>query len=139
MSTLKTSIESLANEFVTGILVAIRGASLEEVLGTAGSTRRGPGRPRGSVSSRSTARAAAPARRPRTGKRIRRSTKDIAGVAERIVAFVTKHAKGVRSEQIRKELGIAKNAWMKPLEMALSSKKLRKTGEKRSTTYFAAK
>jgi hypothetical protein len=52
---------------------------------------------------------------------------------------VAKHGKGIRGEQLRKELGIAKNQWMKPLEMALASKKLRKTGEKRATTYFPAK
>jgi hypothetical protein len=135
MSTLRASIESLASDFAKGVLAAIHGASLEEILGE-GASRRGPGRPRGS---RRATRASAPAQRGRGRKRIRRSAKDIAAVAERIVSFVGKHPKGLRAEQIRKELGIAKNAWMKPLGLALGSKKLRKTGEKRSTTYFAAK
>jgi hypothetical protein len=139
MSTLKASIESLANEFATGVLAAIRGASLEDILNTGGATRRGPGRPRGPVNAGTAARTPAPRPTARGGKRIRRSASDIAGVANQIVALVAKHPKGVRGEQVRKELGIAKNHWMKPLGMALGSKKLRKTGEKRATVYFATK
>jgi hypothetical protein len=60
-------------------------------------------------------------------------------VSQTIVALIAKHPKGLRGEQIRKQLGIAKNHWMKPLAMALGSKKVRKTGEKRSTTYFPVK
>jgi hypothetical protein len=60
-------------------------------------------------------------------------------VAESIVAHVQKHPRGVRAEQIRAALGIPKNAWMKPLSLALGSKKLKKTGKKRSTTYFPSK
>jgi hypothetical protein len=139
MSTLKASIQSLANEFASGVLAAIRGASLEEILEGSGPARRGPGRPRASVSSAGPARAPAPARRARGGKRIRRSAKAIAGVTEQIVALVAKHPKGIRGEQVRKDLGIAKNHWMKPLGLALGSKKIRKTGEKRATLYFPAK
>jgi hypothetical protein len=123
MSTLKASIESLAAQFAQGVLAAIHGASLEEILD-------------GSVPA---ARVSAPSRRARGGKRVRRSAKDIAGVATQIVALVAKHPKGLRGEHIRKELGIAKNHWMKPLGLALGSKRIRKTGEKRSTTYFPSK
>jgi hypothetical protein len=131
MSTLNSSIQSLADAFATKVLAAIRGASLEEILGKTSPTRRGPGRPRRS--------AATPTRRGAKRGRVRRTAGDIAAVANRIVSFVAKHRKGIRGEQIRKELGIAKNAWMKPLGVALASKKLRKTGKKRATTYFASK
>jgi hypothetical protein len=57
-------------------------------------------------------------------------------VTASIVALVNKHPKGLRAEQIRAELGIAKKEWMKPVGMALDSKKLTKKGAKRSTTYF---
>jgi hypothetical protein len=139
MSTLKSVIQSLASEFATGVLAAIRGSSLEEILDQSGSTRRGPGRPRKSVSSAGAAPAAAPSRRARGGKRLRRSAKDIAAAAGQIAAHVAKHPKGIRGEQVRKDLGIAKNHWLKPLGMALGSKKIRKTGEKRATTYFPAR
>jgi len=58
-------------------------------------------------------------------------------VTNNIVALVKKHPKGLRAEQIRAELGIAKKEWVRPLGLALDSKKLTKKGEKRSTTYFS--
>jgi hypothetical protein len=77
MSTLRATIESLANQFATGVLAAVHGASLEEILDQSGSTRRGSGRPRGSVGSGSSAPSPAPTRAPRArgGKRIRRTSK----------------------------------------------------------------
>jgi hypothetical protein len=136
MSTLRASIESLASQFATGVLAAIRGSSLEEILSAGSPTRRGPGRPRKSVSSVGAASAPAPSRRARGGKRLRRSAKDITAAAGQIAAHVAKHPRGIRGEQVRKDLGIAKNHWMKPLGMALGAKKIRKTGEKRATLYF---
>jgi hypothetical protein len=141
MSSLKTAIQSLADQFANGVLAAIRGSSLEDILGEGSPTRRGPGRPRKSVSSVGAAQAPAsvPARRTRGGKRLRRNANDIAAAAGQIAAHVAKHPKGIRGEQVRKDLGIAKNHWMKPLGMALGSKKIRKTGEKRATLYFPSR
>ena len=59
-------------------------------------------------------------------------------MAKDVVALVAKHPKGLRAERIRAELGIDKREWMRPLGLALDSKKLTKKGEKRSTTYYAA-
>jgi hypothetical protein len=139
MSTLRTSIESLAHQFAAGVLAAIRGSSLEEILGEGTPSRRGPGRPRKSVSSVGAAPAPSPSGRARGGKRLRRNANDLAAAAQRIAAHVAKHPKGIRGEQVRKDLGIAKNHWLKPLGMALGSKKIRKTGEKRATLYFPAR
>jgi hypothetical protein len=139
MPSLKAAIQSLANEFANGVLAAIHGSSLEDILGEGSPTRRGPGRPRKSVSSGGAAPAAAPARRARGGKRLRRSANDIAAAAQQIAAHVAKYTKGIRGEQVRKDLGIAKNHWMKPLGMALGAKKIRKTGEKRATLYFPSR
>jgi hypothetical protein len=141
MSSLRAAIESLANQFATGVLAAVRSASLEDILEAGDPTRRGPGRPRRSVGSVDAAPSpvSSPTRRARGGKRLRRSAKDITSTSEKIVAHVGKHPKGIRGEQVRKDLGIAKNHWMKPLGMALESKKIRKTGEKRATVYFPSK
>jgi hypothetical protein len=131
MSTLRDSIQDLAQNFASLVVAAIRGASLQEILsessGAKGApgrpaSKRGPGRPKGSTSSKRLA---------------RRSAKDIAKVADGIVSLVKKHKGGLRAEQIRAELGIAKKEWARPLEDALASKKLTKKGEKRATTYFA--
>jgi hypothetical protein len=130
MSDLRSSIQSLAQSFAAGVLKAIRASSLEDILAETSGARRGPGRPPGKRG---------PGRPPgSSSKRLaRRSAKDIASVTESIVALVKRHPKGLRAEQIRAELGIAKKEWMRPLGLALDSKKLTKKGQKRSTTYFA--
>jgi hypothetical protein len=131
MSTLRDSIQDLAQNFASLVVTAIRNASIQDILAESSGEKlkpgrplgkRGPGRPKGSTSSK---------RLPR------RSAKDIAGVADGIVSLVKKHKGGLRAEQIRAELGIAKKEWARPLELALASKKLTKKGEKRATTYFA--
>jgi hypothetical protein len=137
MSSLRDSIQRLAEDFASGVMRAIRSSSLEDILGQQGDSPR-RGRPR-SVSSASPS--SVPVSRPvtkrSTGRLGRRSTEDLEAVAASIVSLVRKHPKGLRSEQIRKELGIEKREWLRPLGVALSSHGLTKKGEKRSTTYFA--
>ena len=130
MTDLNSSIQSLAESFATSVIQAIRASSLADILQETSGAKRGPGHP---VSNGGPTR---PARS--SSKRLaRRSEKDIAAVADTIVAFVKKRKDGRRAEQIRAELGIDKREWMRPLEAALESKKLAKKGEKRATTYFA--
>ncbi len=134
MPDLRSSIHSLAQAFASGVLQAIRNSSLEDILAeSSGAAKRGPGRPPGKRG---------PGRPPGSGsssKRLaRRSADDLAAVTESIVALVKKHPKGLRAEQIRANLRIDKREWMRPLGLALDSKKLTKKGAKRSTTYYAA-
>ncbi len=131
MPNLQSTIQQLAAQFADGVLSAIRGASLEDILaetsggaarprGRVTAAKRGPGRPRGG----------------RSGGRGRRSAADLNAVVDRIVALVGKHKAGLRAEQIKAQLGIPRNQLMRPLSMALK-KGLRKKGQKRATTYFA--
>jgi hypothetical protein len=131
MPDLRSSIQSLAQTFAAGVLAAIRSSSLEDILGETSGAKRGPGRPPGKRG---------PGRPPgSSSKRLaRRSAKDIANVTSSIVALVKKHPKGLRAEQIRAELKIAKKEWMRPLGLALGSKRLTKKGQKRATVYSAA-
>src|ERR1700687_3681037 len=56
MTTLRNTISQLASTFAAGVLNAVRGASLEEILAeSGGAPRRGPGRPRGAGASKGTA------------------------------------------------------------------------------------
>jgi|ERR1700723_1229962 hypothetical protein len=130
MPDLRNSIQSLAQTFAAGVLEAIRNSSLEDILAETKGAKRGPGRPPAMPG-----RGRPPSSPP--GRLRRRSAKDLAGVTESIVALVKEHPKGLRAEQIRAELGIAKKEWMRPLGLALDSKKLTKKGAKRATTYFA--
>jgi hypothetical protein len=137
MLTLRANIESLAQTFATQVLGAIRASSLESILAETSSKGRGPGRPPAALSVRTVSKRG-PGRPPGpTSKRLgRRSAKDLAKTASAIVALV-KQRQGLRAEQIRAELQIPKNAWARPLALALASKKLSKKGEKRATAYYA--
>jgi hypothetical protein len=130
MPDLRSSIQSLAETFAAGVIRAIRASSLEDILAESPAAKRGPGRP---VSNGGPAQPA----RSSSGRLPRRTEKDIAAVADTIVALVKQHKEGLRAEQIRAKLSIAKKEWARPLGLALDSKKLAKKGEKRATTYFA--
>jgi hypothetical protein len=127
--TLRTSIETLASEFADNILAAIRESSLEELLGVAGHTRGS------STEHEAPAKRGRPAGKTgRKGRLPRRTAEDIEEMADKIVAYVKSNG-SVRAEQIRADLEIDKKEWMKPLQLALDSKGLKKTGNKRATEY----
>jgi len=134
MTTLKSTIEQLAKGFAESVLGAIRGASLEDILAESGRARAGApaaGRAPAAASK------AAPARKGRGGRLARRSPEQIAAVVDSIVSALEKAKGGLRSEQLQKALGLSKKEITGPINEALAAKKIRKTGERRSTTYFA--
>ena len=137
MSTLRSTIESLATQFASSVLDALRSASIDELADVAGRgapARRGPGRPRAADSES----AAAPARRRGRGGRLgRRSPGDITKMIESIVELLAKNHAGLRAEQIRESLGVEAKELPRPLAEAISTGRVTKTGQKRATTYFA--
>ncbi|MCL2725334.1 MAG: hypothetical protein FWD69_12955 [Polyangiaceae bacterium] len=54
-----------------------------------------------------------------------------------IVALLQNHPEGLRSEQIREQLGVAAKELPRPLADAMDQNRITKTGQKRATTYFA--
>ncbi|MGZ3448890.1 MAG: hypothetical protein ACXVEF_04795 [Polyangiales bacterium] len=138
---LKNTISRLAESFASEILAALRTASLDDLTalaggggggGAAAGARRRPGRP-----AKAAAAPAAATKVPRVKKGGRRSAGDIEKVAAAIVGAVKGAKAGLRSEQIQKALGLSKKDTQRPIAWALEKKLLRKTGEKRGTTYFA--
>lgn len=125
MSTLLSRLQVLAFEFATGVLEAVVSSPLEEILGS---------RAAGKVP---TSKAPA-ATRASSGRLARRSDEDIAKVVERIVTLVKGNPDGLRAEQIREELGLEAKEIARPIADALSSRQIKKSGNKRATTYFAA-
>jgi transcriptional regulator with XRE-family HTH domain len=71
----------------------------------------------------------------RTGGR--RSRDQIDRLVDRVVALAAKHPDGIRSELLREAVGVSHAEFMLPVAIALASKRLRKKGQKRKTTYFA--
>lgn len=122
MATLQSKIAQLASDFASGILEIVRGSSFEELAAVA------HGRVAGSTP-----------KQARTGGRLaRRSEEDIAAVVDKIVKLLGSKPNGLRAEQIREELGLESKELPRPLADAMSSKKVKKSGNKRATTYFLA-
>jgi hypothetical protein len=128
---LRSTLDQLAQSFANGVLAAVRGASLEDLLAESGGPRRGPGRPRGT--------ATAGPRKKAHGRLARRSPEDIAKTLDNVVSAVrATRGKGLRAEEIRKQLGLDVREVPRVLRAGLSAKKLHSKGQKRATTYFAA-
>jgi hypothetical protein len=136
MPNLRSQLDSLAASFANAVVDAIRGASLQELVSTDG---RSNAIARSAVSTPA-AKAAAPASAPRatrSGRLKRRSSEDIGKVLDEVVALVKKNRDGLRAEQIRAELDLQAKELPRVLKEGLSSKRLRKTGQKRATVYSA--
>ncbi len=71
------------------------------------------------------------------GKRAKRTPEDVAKMGEAVVAYVAKNP-GVSVEQIKKALGVATKELQLPIVRMIAAKKLKTTGQKRGTKYFAA-
>lgn len=123
MSTLRSQLDSLAHQFASSVLEAIRSASIEELLD--GRRLRGGG---GELP--------VPVRK-HDGRLPRRSSDDIARTLDRVVSVVKKNKEGMRAEEIRKALGLDVREMPRVLKEGLTKKKLRSKGQKRATTYFA--
>lgn len=124
MSNLRSQLDSLAQDFASSILAAIRSASLEDLL----DGRRG----------RAAAAAAAVGslKKGAKGRLARRSSADIAKTLDRVVGVVKKSKDGMRAEDIRKALSLDVREMPRVLKEGLAKKKLRAKGQKRATTYF---
>ncbi len=138
MSNLRATINALASEFADGVLRALQHASLSDLtaLGAGAAPARRPGRPAASEAAKASKRGG---RLPTARAGARRNAKDFETLAAAIVSVVGESGgKGLRSEQIQKALGLAKKDVVRPIQIALENKQLRKKGQRRGTTYFAA-
>ena len=132
-TSLRSALDTLAHSFANGVLAAIRGASIEDLLAeSGGAARGGAGRPhRGGTTSGN------PKAKTTAGGRLaRRSAEEIAKAVEGVVALVKKSKTGLRSEEIKKALGLDRREVPRILKTALQTKKLKAKGQKRATTYF---
>jgi hypothetical protein len=133
---LDSEIQSRISSFLDELSLLVKRQALEAVhgaLGEATSPRRGPGRPR---------MVAKPGRKPRRiatrfarGKRVRRSSEQLAQIGARVLAQVRSNA-GQRLEEIGRALKTDTAILKKPVADLLKAKKLKTTGAKRGTKYF---
>lgn len=131
-TSLRASLNDLANRFAEGVLTAVRTASLDDLLAESGA--RGGLRARGDGGA-----GQSNPRRRQAGRLARRSAEQIAQTLGRVVAVVkASKGKGLRAEEIRKTLDLDVREVPRVLKEGLRTKSLRSKGQKRATTYFAA-
>jgi hypothetical protein len=140
MSTLKSTIESLAQAFAQQVLTAIRSSSLEDILGQAAGATRTAKVTKGTRTAKATRTATpepAKAPRRRRGRLARRSSDQIQAQLTTVVALLKKSPKGLRSEEIRDVLKLDRREVPRVLAEGLKGKAIRKSGAKRATVYRA--
>ena len=138
------AIRTRIDSFLAELGALVKKSALEavhEVLGEGAPRRRGPGRPKGSGRrgpGRPRGSGRRGPRRPRRaakGKRIRRSSAQLAQIGARVLTQVRSKA-GQRLEEIGRALRTDTAILKKPVADLLKAKKLRTTGAKRGTKYF---
>ena len=134
---LKNRISALAEEFSSGVLAAIRSASLEEILSDSGAPKRVAAAAPAPASNGVAPAKRGPGRPRKSGRLARRSPEQIAVVVESVVGALKKNKNGMRSEQLQKLLKLDKKEISGPLAEALAGRKISKKGQRRATTYFA--
>jgi hypothetical protein len=121
-TSLRAALDSLAQSFTSGVLAAIRAASIEDLLAESGGGKR----------KGSNGRVVAP-----SGRLARRSPEQIAKAVDQVVALVKKSKTGLRAEEIKKALGLDVREVPRILKTGVATKKLRAKGRKRATAYSA--
>lgn len=125
----------LTNMVKLGALQAVHDALGEQLAGTQ-AVRRGPGRPAKSGTPSPIADAPAASKMPRARKGGKRSQGDVLAVAASLLDYISAHA-GERLEQISKGLGVPSKELKLPVQKLFEQNKIKTTGEKRGTKYFA--
>jgi hypothetical protein len=134
-TSLRSALDALAHSFAAGVLAAIRGASIEDLLAESGggAARPSAGRPpRGGTTSGSPK-----AKTTKGGRLARRSAEQIYEAVDQVVTLVKKSKTGLRSEEIKKALGLDRREVPRILKTAVQAKKLTAKGQKRATVYRA--
>lgn len=72
------------------------------------------------------------------GGRVRRSAAQLAELADRIVTELGRRPDGARAEELRVTLKLPRSAIARPMAQLLAERRVRKTGQKRRTTYFVS-
>lgn len=139
---LKEALQTLAENFADEVLSAVRGASLDELLGEVGEGHASAARaPRASAHA-APSKSAKPGRSSsvKTGRLARRSLAQIQEAAQGVAKLLRGKKDGLRAEDIRKALSLDVREVPRILQQGLVDKLFRILGgAKRSTTYGLGK
>ncbi|CAN5811297.1 hypothetical protein BH09MYX1_BH09MYX1_53040 [soil metagenome] len=131
--TLHADLRDLCTTFTSGILQAIRKATVGELVEIAGPSPQAPESRARAVQPPATSRGP----RRRRGRLTRRTSEQLAETLARVVALVRQHSQGLRSEEIKKALDLDARELPRVFALGFAQKTLRSKGQKRSTRYFS--
>jgi hypothetical protein len=131
---LEAQLTALTQEFVAKLVDALRNASFAEVAQLSGGHGRSPAtqaetRPRA---------ARGPGRPPSPGGSGRQNAASRAELGERVVGALRSSGRPIGVRDLSSQLGVAPDLLAVPLRELRAAGKVRKHGEKRSTTYSVA-
>lgn len=122
------NLEDILAEFANRIRAVVRQEMIAAITGghEVGNGKRRPGRPPGKIP-------AAPTTRRRKGAK--RDPKELEALVGKLASAI-KSKPGLRIEEIGRALGIATKELALPAKKLLAEKKIKTTGNRRSTKYF---
>jgi hypothetical protein len=130
----RSGIEELSENFADEILASVRGARLSEIV-DAEVKRDSPLRDHEDFGSNGASQGV-----PQlpSGRGRKRTRAEMAMFVDEIVALCKQHEDGIHAEEMRAILKVRSQDLARPIAIALENKKIKKTGQKRSTLYFAS-
>lgn len=140
---LSQDIQQLVSKFASDVEALVRTAAVsavQDVLGGAVvpsvAIAAKPARKRATAAAKPAPKAKPAGARPAVARatRARRSAEDIESTATKIVDYVRSNP-GSKAEQIKAALKLPSNQWGKPLAVALESRRIASSGDRRATTY----
>lgn len=140
MSALQRAIAELAQQFASQVVKAIGTASLQDIAALTGGAApfRTPGRVIAAPVAAAPSRGGPAAAARRAGGRRRRTADDLAELGSRIVDLLKTSSNGMRAEAIRDALGVPRKELPRVFAQLVASGSVKKSGQKRATTYFVA-
>ena len=138
---LKQTIQNLAQSFAAELVRAVRGAPLGELAdfsssgGGGGSPAKAPAVKASGSRAKATTGGGAGGGAGGGGRG--RKGADVEGTVAQILSLLSSEKGGLRQEEIRGRLGLTKPQILRPIALALAGKRIRKTGQRRATRYFA--
>ena len=96
-------------------------------------SRSKPARPKPAI--RSTATVASKPKK-RTNKRNRRTLNELERVSNEVIKLLSTENRSMRIEEINSRLGTTTRQLMRPIQRLLKQGRIKKSGERRATTYF---
>ncbi len=126
----RIQLSNLQSALVEAILSAARSCPLDELFGTAGVAREERFAPGAGGNGARRFPGSSDESRPR-------SAEDVGKTLDLVVLLLRGQKGGLRAEHLRQKLGVPKEVMSRVLNQGLASKRITRTGERRTTTYFA--